>query len=99
MREGAVGLLLLLAALLQVTAAPLFPLSGAVVDFALLSLTLIAVFLGPRWAMVCLPLLALLLGFWAVELVVFGILSAVRRIPAARRRVKPTNRPTVFWSS
>lgn len=41
----------------------------------------------------------LLLGFWVVELVVVGILSALRRIPAARRRVKPTNPPTIFWSS
>ena len=41
----------------------------------------------------------LLLGFWAVELIVFGILLGVRRIPAARRQVKPTNWPTVFWSS
>ncbi len=41
----------------------------------------------------------LLLGFWTVELIVFGILSAVRRIPAARPRVKPTNWPTVFWTS
>ena len=41
----------------------------------------------------------LLLGFWVVELVVVGILSALRRVPAARRRVKPTNPPTIFWSS
>ena len=43
--------------------------------------------------------LALLLGFWAVELIVCGILSVFRRIPAARPRVKPTHWPTVFWSS
>jgi len=39
------------------------------------------------------------LGFWTVELIVFVILLAVRRIPAARRRVKPANCPTIFWSS
>ena len=41
----------------------------------------------------------LLLGFWTVELIVFVILLAVRRIPAARPRVTPTNWPTISWSS
>lgn len=41
----------------------------------------------------------LLLGFWTVELVVMGILAALRKIPVARRQVKPANWPTVFWSS
>ena len=43
--------------------------------------------------------LILLAGFWAVELIVFGIRSALRRIPAVRRPVKPTCWPTFFWSS
>lgn len=46
-----------------------------------------------------LVVLVLLLGFWIVELVVMGILAALRKIPVARRRVKPANWPTVFWSS
>lgn len=43
--------------------------------------------------------LVLLLGFWTIELIVVGVLSAIRRIPAIRERVKPTPWPTVFWSS
>ncbi len=63
MREATAAIGLVLVALLQVTAAPLFPLAGATVDFGLLFLGGVAVFLGPRWAMVCLPILALLMGF------------------------------------
>jgi hypothetical protein len=46
-----------------------------------------------------LVVLVLLLAFWTIELVVGGVLSAIRTIPATRRRVKPTCWPTVFWSS
>ena len=63
MRESLTGFVLLLVVLLQVTAAPLFPLSGAIPDLPLLLQAIIAVFLGPRWGMVCLPIVAVLLGF------------------------------------
>ena len=39
-----------------------------------------------------------LLGFWIVELIVAGVLVVLRRSPV-RRKVKPANWPTVFWSS
>jgi hypothetical protein len=62
-KESAVGVVLLLAVLLQVTVAPLFPVAGAVPDLTLLMLATVTVFLGPRWGMVCLPIVAVLLGF------------------------------------
>jgi len=62
-KESAVGLVLLLVILLQVTAAPLFSFAGAIPDLALLLLVTVTVFLGPRWGMVCLPVVAVLLGF------------------------------------
>ena len=47
----------------QVTVAPLFPIAGANFDFALVALTLLMVFSGPRVFTVALPITALLLGF------------------------------------
>jgi len=55
--------LTLLAALLQVTLAPLYPLAGAVPDFALGALLVLVFAAGPVAAMAGLPLLALFLGF------------------------------------
>jgi hypothetical protein len=55
----------LLAALLQVTLAPLFPLRGALPDFALAAILVLVFAAGPVAAMVGLPFLALFLGFAA----------------------------------
>jgi hypothetical protein len=42
--------------------------------------------------------LVLLLGFWAFEILVLAVLSLFGLAPAVRKRIKPTNRPTVLWS-
>jgi hypothetical protein len=43
--------------------------------------------------------LVLFVGFWLLEVVLFGALSPLRRIGPVRRGTKPTNRPTILWSS
>lgn len=53
----------LLAAIWQVTVAPLFPLSTAVPDLVLLTLVLVTAFGTPRRGMVCVPVAALAYGF------------------------------------
>jgi len=53
----------ILAAIAQVTVAPLFPLSGAVPDVVLLTLVTIAVFSSPRPVMYATPVAAIALGF------------------------------------
>jgi len=42
--------------------------------------------------------LVLLLGFWAFEILVLAVLTLLGLAPAVRKRIKPTNRPTVLWS-
>ena len=83
MKEAATALGLLTVVLLQVTAAPLFPLSGAIADLGLLFLATVAVFIGPRWAMVCLPILALLMGFLLSHEPAILILSYLPLLPLA----------------
>ncbi|MGE0598996.1 MAG: hypothetical protein AB7J35_08890 [Dehalococcoidia bacterium] len=51
------------AAIMQVTVAPLFPVSGVVFDFVLLTLVLTVAFGSPKRAMVCVPVAALAYGF------------------------------------
>ncbi|MFN0148044.1 MAG: hypothetical protein ACKVT1_16185 [Dehalococcoidia bacterium] len=63
MRAAAGAVTVLLAALVQVTVVPLFPLGGAVADAALLTLAGVALFMGPHAAMIALPALCLFLGF------------------------------------
>ncbi len=63
MRRVLIGAVLVLAALAQVTVAPLFPLSAAIVDFPLAALVMLFVFDGPRGVMLALPAAALLVGF------------------------------------
>ncbi len=43
--------------------------------------------------------LALLVGFWLLEVVVFGAVAPLRKLDAVGRRTKPANRPTILWSS
>lgn len=52
-----------LAVIAQATVAPLFPLSSATPDFVLATLLVVAVYGGPRRAMIAVPLAALLLSF------------------------------------
>ncbi len=59
----AVFLSVVAAALFQVSVAPLFPISGAIVDVALLTLFALAFTAGPRRAMIAMPFLALLVAF------------------------------------
>jgi hypothetical protein len=56
-------LLIVATAMVQVTVAPLFPISGAVPDFALVLLVTLAVFAGPRAAMLAIPFTAIFVGF------------------------------------
>jgi hypothetical protein len=63
MREIVVAVAVLFAALAQVTVAPLFPIQGALFDFVLVTLITVAVWAGPRAAMVSLPFAAIFLGF------------------------------------
>lgn len=56
-------LLVMLLALLQVTAAPFFPLASAQVDLLMVTLAMLFVFAGPRRAMMAVPMIALVLGF------------------------------------
>lgn len=53
----------LMAAVFQVTVAPLFPVSAAGPDFVLITLVVIAAFGNPRRAMVCVPVAAIAYGF------------------------------------
>ena len=64
-RAALIAFALLLTALAQVTVAPLFPVSGAVVELPLIVLLLLAVFVGPTAVMFGLPVLALCLSFAA----------------------------------
>lgn len=63
MKAALVLSLTLLAAIAQVSIAPLFPVRAANFDFAMASLALLMVFAGPRTAMAALPLVAISLGF------------------------------------
>lgn len=63
MKGAASVLAAIVAAMAQVTVAPLFPLSAAVPDFVLLVLVVVAAFGSPRRAMVCVPLAAIAYGF------------------------------------
>lgn len=63
MRAAATALAVIFAALAQVTIAPLFPIRGAVPDFVLTTMVVVAVYAGPRAAMVALPFAALFTAF------------------------------------
>ncbi|MDZ7727100.1 MAG: hypothetical protein U5Q44_02275 [Dehalococcoidia bacterium] len=55
--------LVLVLALLQVTAAPFFPIASAQADLLLVTLGMLFVFAGPRRAMIAVPMMAIVLGF------------------------------------
>ena len=63
MKSLGVVLLVVVTALAQVAVAPLFPISAAVPDYALVTLVLLTVFAGPAIVMLALPLMAICLGF------------------------------------
>ncbi len=63
MKGTMTGLAMLLAAIAQVTVAPLFPVAGAVPEFVLLGLVLMAAFSSPSPVMVLTPLMAVALAF------------------------------------
>lgn len=62
MKAVLIGVLLLLAVLIQLTVAPLFPIAGAQADIPLITMAVLAVYAGPGTVMFGLPLVALLLG-------------------------------------
>jgi hypothetical protein len=63
MRTLGAAIVALLAALMQVTVSPLFPLGGAVADLGLIAVAFLAIAGGGRAAMLGVPLVALFLGF------------------------------------
>jgi hypothetical protein len=63
MKAVAIGLLVLLGVLGQVTVASLFPISGGEADLPLITLLLLSVFAGPRAVLIALPIAAIMLGF------------------------------------
>ena len=75
--------LLVFVALAQVTVAPLFPVRGALPDFALIALALLAAWAGPTPVMVGLPLLALSLGFVSDRSAALLLLAYIPLLPLA----------------
>ena len=63
MKAAGVCLLVVVTALAQVAVAPLFPVSAAVPDYALVVLVILTVFAGPTTVMLAIPLMAICLGF------------------------------------
>jgi len=63
MKSLFVTLILVLAAIAQVTVAPLFPVGGAVPNLALVTLVVVGVFGGVQGVMLGTPVLAISLGF------------------------------------
>ena len=63
MKGFLIGVAILLAAMAQVTVAPLFPVAGAVPEFVLLTLALLVAFNSPRPVMIGTPIAALAYGF------------------------------------
>lgn len=72
-----------LAAVLQVTVAPLFPLGSAVPDLVLTTLVTVAVYAGPRRAMVAVPLAAVLLSFTTGRSAALLLVAYVPLLPLA----------------
>jgi len=63
MKTLVVALLLVIAAVAQVTVSPRFPIEAAIADITLVTLVLSAAFAGPRVAMLAIPFAAICLGF------------------------------------
>lgn len=63
MKGFLIGVGILLAAIAQVTVAPLFPVAGAVPDFVLLTLVLLVTFSNARPVMIGTPIAAIAYGF------------------------------------
>ena len=86
---------LLLAALMQVTLAPLFPLDGAVADVVLLALAMLAMTAGPRAAMAALPALCLAASFTSDRspgLLIIGYLPLLPLATVLEEAALPMNR-------
>ena len=83
MRAAIIAVILLFTALAQVTVAPLFPVSGAVVELPIIALLLIAVFVGPTVVMYGLPVLALFVSFAANLEFAWLVIAYLPLLPAA----------------
>lgn len=83
MKAAIIGVALLFVALAHVTAAPLFPLRGAIPDLPLVALVLIATYAGVRAAMVALPVVAIFLGFLTSHEPAAYIVAYVPLLPVA----------------
>lgn len=109
MSAALVALLLFLAVLLQVTVAPLFPLSAALPDMVLATLVLALAYRGPRVVMVGLPLAAIWLAFAsdrAPGLLIAGYLpllplmvvgEELQALPNRSMRILATTALTGLW--
>lgn len=75
--------LVLMAGVAQVTVASLFPLRGAVIEFGVLTIMLLALTAGPRTGMVAVPLTALAVGFASNRAPALLILAYLPLLPVA----------------
>lgn len=83
MRAPLVLALVVMAGVAQVTVASLFPLRGAVVEFGLLTVMLVALTAGPRAGMVAAPFAALAVGFASNRAPALLILAYLPLLPVA----------------
>jgi cell shape-determining protein MreD len=78
-----IAVVLLLAAVAQVTVAPLFPVSAAIPNLALMALVLVAAFGGAKAVMVGTPFLALSLAFLSDRSAALLLLAYLPLLPLA----------------
>lgn len=84
MKAVAVALLVVVAAVAQVTVSPRFPIQAAVADMVLVTLVLAAAFAGPRIAMLAVPFAAICLGFASSREPGLLLLAYLPILPLAR---------------
>lgn len=83
MKGAFVALLLILAAIAQVTVAPLFPVGGVVPNLALMALVMVGMFGGARAVMLGTPVLAISLGFLSDRSPALLLLAYLPLLPLA----------------
>lgn len=83
MKTAAIFVTLLLLAYVQVTAVPFFMVAAAQVDLLLVSLALLMVYQGRKTAMICLPVIAVLLGFVSDRSPAVLVLALLPLLPLA----------------
>ena len=72
-----------MAAVLQVTVSPLFPVRGAILDAGLVTIFLVAMLAGPRAAMFAVPVVAILVSFGTDRAPGVLLIAYLPMLPAA----------------